>query len=157
MRKTIKLIILIGLIMLMSYPAIAWETGAGWDEYNFRVPGTLRFQSTIYASGHNSGATTLSSGASHLLAAQLVFGLINFDISGSQSREIADGSPGQMVTIRLTAKSGVGNFVIEDSDTGITKTGWSAITFDNAGDSVTLLWLDDTNGWIIIGHRGCTF
>ncbi len=119
--------------------------------------GNLQFQTTIFATGHNAGATTMASEASHILAAGLAFGIITkaeIDAAADQTRALADGTIGQMITLQLTTKTN-NNWIIGD-DFPITNTGWSTITFDTSGDSITLLWLDDTRGWIIVGNNGCT-
>lgn len=58
---------------------------------------------------------------------------------------LADGSPGQILTIFITALAGSGTFIV----TPTTATGFASITFDAAEEYATLLYLDDTNGWII--------
>jgi hypothetical protein len=71
---------------------------------------------------------------------------------------IADGIPGQMVTIGLVACT-TGAYVLTDDGVNTAdqrNTGWDDIAFDTAGDSITLLYFDDTYGWIIIGNAGCT-
>lgn len=40
--------------------------------------------------------------------------------------------------------------------TPTTKTGFSTITFNDAGDGVVLLYTDDTKGWVVVGNNGAT-
>ncbi len=127
------------------------------DANTSAVAGNLKFQTNIFASGHDDGSTSMASDASHISSAWLAFGIITkveIDAPSDQTRHIVDGVPGQMVTIQLTTKTN-SNWIIGD-DRPIVNTGWSTITFDTSGDSITLLWLDDTNGWIIVGNNGCT-
>lgn len=119
---------------------------------------TIQFNTTIFASGHNSGATTVSSWSSNLDAAALAYGIIRkqLDISDDtdQLHDLANGlCSGQMVTIILDQKPDNGRLVIPAS--GAIATGWNNITFDNAGDSVTVLWVDATVGWIVVSNNGC--
>lgn len=62
---------------------------------------------------------------------------------------LADGTNGQIKTIAHVADGGSGVL------TPTTKSGFSTITFTNAGDAVTLQFFT-TAGWIIIGQNGVT-
>lgn len=112
---------------------------------------------TFLANGHKEGTTTNVSTESHLTSAALAYGYIRHtqDSPGDKTVDIEDGSPGQMVTISLTAKA-AGNYIISKTCTAtpVTCTGWSLLTFDTAGDSITLLYLDSTTGWIVVGNNG---
>ena len=118
---------------------------------------------TVLANGHKEGVTTRVSQESNLTSAALAFGTILIADTGSgvtsRSISIANGTPGQMVTIILQAATGVATLFITDdgvAHTAMTNTGWDDIAFNAANDSVTLLYLDDTYGWIIIGGNSVT-
>ena len=118
-----------------------------------------KFPVALFISGHASGSTTMESTASHLTSAQLAFGLIIRNAPSDQMFEIPDSTRGKMVTIMTTGMSATDSMFIGDErsiDGTITHTGWSVITFDDPTDIVTLLWLDDTSGWIITANGGCT-
>ena len=71
----------------------------------------------------------------------------------AEALTLANGSPGQELTITLVAiggGSGVGTL------TPTTMTGFSTLLFAIAKDTVTLKYIDDTVGWIIIGAIGTT-
>lgn len=69
----------------------------------------------------------------------------------AEALTLADGFPGQELTISLvTDGGGTGTL------TPATATGWATIAFADAGDTVTLRYLNDTAGWIIIGALGAT-
>ncbi len=117
------------------------------------------FQSGIISNGYNSGSTTNASGASHLTSAWLAFGYIQKGGSDTSSERygLADGSIGQCITISLSAiTAGSTGYVIDENaqDTAITNTGWDTITLDAANEYVSLLWLDDTTGWIVTSTTG---
>lgn len=67
----------------------------------------------------------------------------------SQALTLADGTVGQIKTITHIVDGGSGIL------TPTTKTGYTTITFTNAGDSVTLRYCT-TAGWCIIGSFGVT-
>lgn len=62
---------------------------------------------------------------------------------------LANGTAGQIKTVCMVATSGGGTGIL----TPTTKTGYTTITFNAAGDSVMLQYFT-TAGWCIIGSRG---
>lgn len=113
----------------------------------------LFFSTNFFASGYSSGSTSLSSTASPLTTANLAFGLVRFANGSPGVHPIPDGTTGKTVTFELIADAA---YLIADDTAGdITKTGWVSINFDTAGDRITLVWLDDTTGWIIQNNDGC--
>jgi hypothetical protein len=69
----------------------------------------------------------------------------------AEALTLADGTDGQFLTIEL-ATDGGGDGTL----TPTTKTGFAAIVFAAAGDTVTLRFVDSTVGWILIGALGAT-
>lgn len=69
-----------------------------------------------------------------------------------QAGTLANGTPGQLLTLETTVVAGSGTFVL----TPTTKSGFTDITFNAAGDRVTLLFVSTTTGWVIIGERSLT-
>ncbi len=71
--------------------------------------------------------------------------------AGAEAWTLANGTPGQV--LQVTVKTvGSGTAVI----TPATKTGFSTITLANVGDKTTLMYVDDTIGWILVGLHGVT-
>lgn len=132
--------------------AQAWPTGSSWSEHDFTVPGTVQFQTTVYASGHDSGATTLASTVTPLGSANIAFGLIQLANGSPGIHDIPDGVTGKVIIIELLANPA---YIFGD-DTATTKTGWVTISLDTVHDRIVLLWLDDSTGWIIINNDGCS-
>lgn len=67
----------------------------------------------------------------------------------AEALTLADGVPGQILTIEL-ATDGGGTGTL----TPATKTGFTTIVFADAGDTASLLFVDGTVGWIILGTAG---
>jgi len=117
---------------------------------------------TLYSSGYKDGVTTNVSGETNLTSAALAYGVITLadtgSLDGSDCRYIslANGTPGQMVTIWLYAATAGTLYITDDKviTSTMTKTGWDDIALGTALDSVTLLYKDDTIGWIIVGQNG---
>ena len=115
------------------------------------------FSSTIQVSGFNTGLTYgLSTISPNIGAAQLAFGLITIYGNSTvvNTFGLANGTAGQMATINFV-KQGY-NVIIGFPGDGITKSGWNKITFSATGQFVTLLYLDSTTGWIVVGVNGAT-
>lgn len=117
---------------------------------------------TFFANGYGDGVTTNVSSESNLLAAALAYGVIIKSAADGTAAQntvgLANGTAGQMVTIMLTLK-GTNSFVIDETclaGASTINTGWATLTFDTSLDSITLLYVDDTYGWIIVGNNGVT-
>jgi hypothetical protein len=67
----------------------------------------------------------------------------------AEALTLANGKRGQMLIIDLEVPSvGAGTLTPD------TSTGWATIVFADAGDQATLLYVDDTIGWVILGLAG---
>uniref|UniRef100_A0A6H2A1V4 Uncharacterized protein n=1 Tax=viral metagenome TaxID=1070528 RepID=A0A6H2A1V4_9ZZZZ len=112
---------------------------------------------TFLANGHKDGVTTNVSSESTLTNAALAYGVMALEIGKAKTIGLDDGVKGQMITLICTVKD-LENAVISKTAFPATthSTGWSTITFDTQLDSITLLWISDTYGWVVIGNNGCT-
>lgn len=113
------------------------------------------FKTNVLSTGvANAGVTSIESPVTVLSSTQLAYGMVqkSLDSPIDQAGTLANGKIGQMVTVQLLLKGGAGNWVV----TPTTKTGFNTLTFDTALDSVTLLWISDYHGWIIVGNNGVT-
>lgn len=97
--------------------------------------------------GTFTGATSV---AGATLAIPVTHRYVAKTTGGAEALTLANGTPGQLLTIELAVDGGDGTL------TPTTKTGFAAIVFADAGDIVTLEYVDDTVGWIIVGAAGAT-
>ena len=67
----------------------------------------------------------------------------------AEALTLANGVPGQVITIALTVDGG-GTGTL----TPATKSGFVSIAFADAGDIATLQYVNDTVGWVILGTAG---
>lgn len=67
----------------------------------------------------------------------------------AEALTLVDGSPSQILVINLTTDGGG-----DGTLTPATATGWATIVFADAGDQATLMYVDDTTGWVIFGLKG---
>lgn len=174
-----KLIIAVALVLLLAAPCFGavgvnnnpddTETYVG-EATNICFEGQeVTFDGskvTVLANGHKAGVTANVSTESHLTSAALAYGTVAVTFSKNKKVTIANGTPGQMITIFIATNtgytSGVDYYTITDDGVdGVTAaallaTGWDDIALDAQYDSVTLLYVDDTYGWIIVGQYGAT-
>lgn len=69
----------------------------------------------------------------------------------AEALTLANGTSGQVLTINLGTDGGG-----DGTLTPTTATGWATIVFADAGDTATLMYVDDTVGWIVLGCYGLT-
>lgn len=67
----------------------------------------------------------------------------------AEALTLADGTAGQVITIDLDT-DGTGDGTLSPT----TCSGFTSIVFADAGDNATLMYIDDTVGWIILGLAG---
>lgn len=104
-----------------------------------------------------AGFATVTKGLIHGTAALSGAGAVSIvkavtlytSTGASEALTLADGTAGQEITVIHDVDGGSGIL------TPTTKTGYSTITFTNAGDSVKLMFTT-TRGWIITASRGVT-
>ena len=68
--------------------------------------------------------------------------------SAGEACTLANGKPGQVLQIYMASQSGAATI------TPATMTGFATVVLTANGDFVTLLYVDDTIGWIILGMGG---
>jgi hypothetical protein len=71
--------------------------------------------------------------------------------AGISESALGAGTVNQTITLVLVTDNG-GNVDI----TPTTKTGFTSIQLNDAKDSCTLRWANDTDGWVVQGNSGCT-
>lgn len=92
-----------------------------------------------------NGKTTKASGT---LAVPITHRFVTMTTGGAEALTLADGLPGQRLGLTLGTDGGDGTL------TPTTKTGFTAIVFADAKDTVDLEFVDSTVGWIILGTNG---
>lgn len=67
----------------------------------------------------------------------------------AEALTLANGVPQQLLTISLVTDGGG-----DGTLTPATCTGFATIVFADAKDTATLLYVDDTIGWVLVGYYG---
>ena len=155
-------IVLSILILFLSVGTLYANAPSNFLEGDIAQKLNHAFASQVNIVGNKNGVTLNVSGESNLTSAALAYAVITLADHGTgvltRQISIANGVPGQMVTIVILAYTGTftGLYITDDgvASSTMTKTGWDDICFNSALDSVTLLYVDDTIGWIIVGQYG---
>lgn len=92
-----------------------------------------------------NGSNTVAGGT---LAIPVTRRVVLKTTGGVEALTLANGLPGQKLTIILATDGGDGTL------TPTTKSGFSTVVFADAGDRVDLEYVDDTRGWILSGYSG---
>lgn len=111
-----------------------------WQNETVKVGNLLDRQ--LVAGGTTSAADSLAIPVTHAYVAKTTG-------SDAEALTLANGVPGQILVISLvTDGGGTGTL------TPTTKSGFVSIAFADAGDTVSLLYVNDTIGWVILGSAG---
>lgn len=116
------------------------------------VAGATTFASTVAFTGAITATGGLIGGVQTLAAAgavDLTTLVTRVDSAGAIALTLADGTNGQVKIIVMGTDGG------DATLTPTTKTGFTTITFNDAGDGVTLAFIT-TKGWIVVGNNGAT-
>lgn len=110
------------------------------------VTGNVTGDVTGNVTGINIGTVATRSGAG---AVPITASTVRLTTTGANALTLANGTNGQILTIVMVVDGGDGTL------TPTTKTGYTTITFDAVGDSVTLQYFT-TLGWMIVSNYGAT-
>ena len=129
----------------MSYQPKVYRKQGG-NELVIASGGTLTVESgAIVSNSAISGNVAVAGG---VLAIPVTHAHVSKTTGGAEALTLADGTPGQVLTITLVVDGGNGTL------TPATKTGFATIVFADAGDGATLKFIDATVGWVIMGLAG---
>lgn len=105
------------------------------------------FNGAVYLAGLISESPSVLTGAGAIPFSRPICQLRS--TGGMQAIALADGAPGQLLTI-VHEQDG-GSMVL----TATKKSGWTtSITFNNVGDNVRLQFINIAVGWIVLSSRG---
>lgn len=117
------------------------------------------FQTYLYAMGRGNAASSLASSATNLAAWSIPYVFVRKSVGGNSSLDETDygtrlpnGVDGQVTVFYIGSLMTDGSWIIKP----VTCTGFNYITMDTKGDQITLLYVDDTIGWVILDNTGCT-
>ena len=106
----------------------------------------LTFTGAGNVTGVVIGSTATRSGAG---AVPITASTVKLTTTGANALTLANGTDGPILNIVMVVDGGDGTL------TPTTKTGYSTITFNDVGDSVTLQYFT-TLGWMILSNNGAT-
>jgi hypothetical protein len=109
--------------------------------------GTVTFKTNLLTIGYaNGGVSTVVTGSTTL---PLTYGTIKL-VGGGQACTLANGTAGQLLNIIVV------DYVGATTVTPATSTGLKSASFGADGHCLTLQYVDDTRGWVVVGYNGTT-
>jgi len=155
MKRILALALLICLLLSIPYPGyctnkIPWGQGDIHPQLGRQLP-----YDWLYLGQSRDGVSVgVSTMVSDLTAVPLGYGVIRKYIGATvgQAGTLADGVPGQILTIVIYTRDPSGTFILTPSR----KSGFASLTFDAVGDSVTLLYTGENYGWMLMGVNSVT-
>jgi hypothetical protein len=115
-------------------------------DFTGNVIGNVVGNVTGVLTGRVIGTVATRSGAG---AIPITAGTVRLTTTGANALTLANGVDGQILSIVMVADGGDGTLA------PTTETGFTTITFNDVGDSVTLQYFT-TLGWMILSNNGCT-
>jgi hypothetical protein len=116
------------------------------------LTGYINGQSNLILAGiANGGATSMTSTT---YAVPTAYGYVGIHLGPNigQAYTLANGKQGQILTLNIYQIDGSGTMIL----TPTTKTGFTTLTFDAVDDRATLLFLNTTDGWILLSGTSVT-
>lgn len=129
----------------------SWGRGPAFNNWFWRWPngaGTKYMAEVEDIIGGNSSTTSAADSLAIPITASLVLKTTGAD---AEALTLANGSPGQVITINLDTDGGG-----DGTLTPATASGWATVVLADAGDTITVKYIDDTVGWIVLGCYGLT-
>ena len=93
------------------------------------------------------GATTKSAANGDI---PLTHSYVSITTGAASAYDLQNGTAGQILAMSVTTDGGAG--VV----TPVTATGWVTATLTVVGDGLTVMYVDDTVGWVVLGSYGTT-
>lgn len=106
----------------------------------------VTLSSSLALAGKLTSTTQALSGAGAVNVTTLITKVTS---TGANALTLADGTDGQVKIITMVVDGG------DATLTPTTKTGYSTIVFNDAGDGCTLVFTT-TTGWMVVSNNGCT-
>jgi hypothetical protein len=127
-----------------SGPVISTNGFVG--DFTGNITGNVTGNVTGDLTGRTFGTVTTHSGAG---AVPVTASTVRLTTTAANALTLANGTNGQLLTIIMVVDGGDGTL------TPTTKTGYTTITFNDAGDAVTLQFMTSV-GWMVVSNYGTT-
>lgn len=129
------------------------------DANNPSGTGDVTFRTSLIAAGRINAASTMASSSTNVAPSNLPYMIIRKYIGGGGGLDLTDGGTrlpdgisGQILVL-IAQEVGTGGSWIVTPYTSLTI---SSLTFDAQGETTTLMYVDDTIGWVYIANYGTT-
>ncbi len=129
----------------MTYQPLIYREQGG-DKMVVKDGGEIEFRSGAILDDSRWLGNVAVAGA--VLVIPITHRFVSKTTGGGEALTLADGTPGQHITISLVSDGGDGTL------TPATSTGWATVVFAVVGDTIHVEYIDDTVGWILHGAWG---
>ncbi len=151
-----KIFLLLLLLMIAFAPAYA-NVGVKRNGFNIGTATDIDIGNAGFLDGSTltlgftsiQGTSTMVSGS---VTVPTTYRIIHKAIGSAIGGTLANGTAGQVITIDVLSNSGGFNYTV----TPATCTGFTTFTLSAVGSSITLAYLDDTYGWVLVYRSGAT-
>lgn len=144
-RKIFVLVILFALVFVST--GICEESKIRWGQVDTYEQLKHNLPRNMFQMGLSRGGT--STVVTGTIAIPLGYSVVKI-VCATSSKTLANGFSGQILT--MVAIDQTGTVTI----TPATATGWASASMDAVGEVLTVQYVDDTLGWIIVGISGTT-
>ncbi len=119
----------------------------GFEERTFKAAQLITRKGAGVLPWMRSGTVTVAGDA--LVIPTTHAYVIKTTADDAEALTLANGSPGQEIVINLTTDGGG-----DGTLTPATSTGWATVVLADAGDQITVRYINATIGWLLIGAKG---
>lgn len=121
--------------------------------------GDVTFRTSILANGRVNAASSAASSSTNLAPSSLPYSVFRKYVGGNNSLDetnggtrLPNGIPGQTIVFIIADIDTNGSWII----TPVTSTIIDNVVMDTKADTVTMLYMNDTIGWVVTAQTGCT-
>jgi hypothetical protein len=123
------------------------------------ISGDVTFRATLLAAGRTNAASSAASSSTDLAPSSLPYVVLRKYIGGASGLDETDGGTrlqngtnGQILVLQAMDVDAGGSWIV----TPRTSVQLTTLTFDAAGETATLMFVDSTIGWLLIANEGAT-
>jgi len=133
---------------LGTTPALTVDTGA-----NVAITNDVTFRTSLLAMGRISASSSLASSSTSVGSTSVAYAVVRKFIGGGEasSTTLPNGIAGQVLTL-IVAGDANGTWTVSPSNSRL----FTSAVLQADDDLLSLLYLNDTLGWIVIGSSGST-
>lgn len=148
MRKYLIGVLVLLVILCLVSPCFAAANNWGNTDTNMLLKKVVPSYLASLGTGLDGSSTSITTSTTVI---PLTYNIVKITGSSTKTCTLANGTPGQVLTIVLVDYI-TGTITIAPA----TSTGWATATMAANGYSIIVRYVDSTYGWVIEGYSGTT-